>query len=156
MLFVTASLFLLLSQAASQQSPTAPCGDVSTVDDFGPKTAAEARAFLVHFQAAVARDDRKSVASMAHYPLRVQLKGRPTLLKTSASLLHNYPNIFTPAVKNAIKSQSVACLAYASTGYTQERGSATSFAIGNGEVWFNSESEDGPLKIITINNDSPH
>jgi hypothetical protein len=91
---------------------------------------------------------------MANYPLRVQLKGSPALLKTSASLLHNYANIFTPAVKKAIESQSVVCLAYASTGYTPEQASVVSFAIGNGEVWFNGQSEDGPLKIITINNAS--
>jgi hypothetical protein len=92
----------------------------------GPEVAADARAFLVHLQDAVAKDDRNAVSKMANYPLRVLLDGHPALLKTPASLLQNYSAVFTPTVKHAIRDQSVACLGYASSGYTPEQGGTAS------------------------------
>lgn len=144
-----AALVLLLSQTTT--SAVTKCGNVSTVDEFGSETAAKARRFVVQFQSAVAHDKRDQVASMIRYPLRVHLNGQSTLIRTKSSFLSNYTAIITPLIKSAIANQSIKCLGYASSGFTADDGSEASFVIGgDGEVWFDSKTENGPFKVITM------
>jgi hypothetical protein len=132
--------------------PRCESPDASTVDSFGPKVAADARQFLVVLQKAVRSDDRETIASMIYYPLHVYGQAGPMTITTKPDFLQHYNEVLSAQVKRELFRQSVACLGYASSGYTPESGSQAAFVIGShGEIWFLNVGTNDAMKIITIN-----
>jgi hypothetical protein len=111
----------------------------STVDSFGPRAAAGARAFLSELQEAVKGDDKQKVASMVHYPMRLFVGNERRTIPDRSGFLAKYEEILTAHVREAISKQSAACLF----------GNVQGVLVGCGEVWFQEQAEEG-FKIISI------
>ena len=147
--------FASISAYAQGPNSLAKCEnpDINTVDAFGPKTANDARQFLIKLQDAVRSNNRELVALMIHYPLLVANEKTRLKIKSKDEFLKRYDFVWNPQVKRALMSQSVACLSYASSGFTPDEGSQVGFVIGtHGEIWFTTIDETDTMKIITINN----
>lgn len=82
----------------------------STLDEWGPERAAQARSFLAALKLAVRRRDKKTVASTVLYPLRLFVGGRETTVRDSAEFVKNYEQILQPRVVAAIVDQDPDCL----------------------------------------------
>ncbi len=65
------------------------------------------RQFLGELQRSVARDDRRGVSHLMHYPLTVWAAGVRIPIPDSAALLRNYDAVFPPAVKDVIARAEV-------------------------------------------------
>ena len=108
----------------------------------------EVESFLDSLKAAVEIDDRRAVASMVRYPIRVQLDSRATMIASAADFVSRYPDIVNGNVKGAVLAQESAEL------FVNWQG----VMVGRGEVWFSAVYEDPRvdekyhLKIIAINN----
>lgn len=96
---------------------------------------ANAQAFLTSLQTAVRSDDRRRVAKLVHYPLRVNrataasaggAAPTPRNVENAAAFVQGYGTIFTPKVREAVLRQDPAKL------FRNAQGAM----IGNGEVWF--------------------
>jgi hypothetical protein len=112
-----------------------------TVDRMGPEVAQEARDFLGKLRNAVERGDKKQVASMLRYPIRVHFPDKTVVMHNSEEFARNYGRIVNDSVKaKIIDETSSRCLFANSQG----------FMVGDGEVWFD-EFSHGVLKIITFN-----
>src|SRR5262252_6897859 len=99
------------AKAQEFELPEIPAGcRGSTVDIFGPTKATAARSFLVALQTALRKDDRKLIASMVAYPLRLRLSGDGGTIRNRVELLSKYSTVFSPKVKQAILGQSAKCL----------------------------------------------
>lgn len=111
-------------------------------------TAGEVESFLGTLKDAVANDDRRAVASLVRYPIRVQLDGQNTMIASAADFVSRYPEIINDNVKGALLAQETTEL------FANWRG----VMIGRGEVWFGAVYEDPRddetyhLRIIAINN----
>jgi hypothetical protein len=140
---IALALIVLGSCCAFAQGPTSSnqgCSD-STVDDaFGGEMATKARAFLAVLKAEVKMDNRRKIASMVAYPLRVFVGEEKRIVRNPSEFLAHYEDIITPHVKDAILKQSVPCLF----------GNYQGAMIGQGEVWF-QEQRDGAFGIISVN-----
>jgi hypothetical protein len=74
-------------------------------------TDAELLTFFGKFQKAVVANDRKTVASMVNYPLRVNDRaGHRQQIATSAELMRQYDAVFTPAIRQAIATEKASKL----------------------------------------------
>ncbi len=108
----------------------------------------EVESFLDSLKAAVANDDRRAVASLVSYPIRVQLDGQDTMIASADDFVARYPDIVNDNVKSAVLAQEAAEL------FVNWQG----VMIGRGEVWFSAVYEDPRddetyhLRIIAINN----
>ena len=98
-------------------------------------------AFMKDLQSAVAKNDRKAIADMVSYPLRVSGEYR---IHNRTAFLRNYDRIFDPKVRHAIVKQVPECIF----------GNWQGFMAGLGEVWFERSAEDPTFKIISVNTDS--
>ncbi len=144
--------FTLCSLTYAQQK-SASCGEISSVDEFGPNVAAKARSFVLQLKTNVSQNNKAAVAAVIKYPIKVQIDGHSAVVRNRSSFLQNYDKIFTAELQLTLKKQSLDCLAYASSGYTLQNGSSTSFVIGKGgEIWYDSDTDSGPLRIVAINN----
>jgi hypothetical protein len=131
------SLLLLPGQAVAK---TPGCGEDSTVGDYSPDLVKPASEFLAALQRAVAANDRKVVAGMVHYPVRVNgVKGQRAVSSSPDDFVRRYSAILTPHVRDAIAAQRTACL------FANWQG----IMIGKGEVRFDREPEG--MRIITFN-----
>jgi hypothetical protein len=126
----------------AQDRPTAKVGACSnsTVEEWGPERAAQARAFLAALKLAVRRRDKKAVASTVLYPLRLFVGARETTVRDSAEFVKKYEQILQPRIVAAIVDQDPDCLF----------GNWQGAMVGHGEVWFQRQSS-GEFKIITVN-----
>lgn len=89
---------------------------------------------------AVAGDHCEQIASMVHYPLRVNSdKGRHFEIPNHAAFCKSYNDIFTPNVKQAVLSE----------GDTDFFAKGEGVMLGRGELWFSLY--DGKLLIKAIN-----
>ncbi len=108
----------------------------------------EVENFLDSLKAAVANDDRRAVAAMVRYPIRVQLDGQGASIGSAADFVLRYPDIMNSQVRGAVLAQEVKEL------FVNWQG----VMIGRGEVWFSAVYEDPRddeayrLMIIAINN----
>lgn len=141
-------LFLLVwripsAHAQSQQpGPESDCqGD--TVDNLGPKIAAESRAFLSQLKSAISHNEKAKVSQMIKFPLRVNTPRRHLLVANGQEFRDQYSQIITEAIKaKIVDAKSSMCL------FANFQG----FMVGNGEVWF-KEVTPSVFKIVTINVD---
>jgi hypothetical protein len=99
--------------------------------------------FLHKLQVAVARDDRKAVASMVLYPLAVGPKPghKSVMIRNPAAFIRRYRWIVNARVKRAILKQK------ASELFCRDLG----VMIGDGDVWFGLDNYQPQIRIDCIN-----
>jgi hypothetical protein len=103
----------------------------------------QAVAFFEEFQKAVLGDDRITVASMLHFPLRVMLQGKKSLIKNKSQLNSQYGVVFDSAVRCAL----------AQAKRNDVWGNWRGFTVGDGVAWWErSNSPGSSFKVITVNN----
>ncbi len=121
------AMALAFAWLATAAQPKATAADGIADDD--------AQAFLTSLQTAVRSDDRRRVAKLVHYPLRVNrataasvgsAAPTPRNVENAAAFVQGYGTIFTPKVREAVLRQDPAKL------FRNAQGAM----IGNGEVWF--------------------
>lgn len=99
-----------------------------------------AKNFLIELQHALLADDRKKVAGLCRYPLRVNFPKKQILVENRKEFLRKYPQVLTPEVKNAVIQLKTPILA-GWRGFMTERG----------EVWFDLVVGTNVLRVGTIN-----
>src|SRR5690606_1061130 len=103
------------------------------------------RSFLNRLKKAVAASDKRTLAKMMDYPLRVSRDDIKVF--TEKDFIDNYDLIFTPPVVAAVKKQSYGDL------FVRDQGAS----VGNGVVWFTGVCADKPPcnrrtpKVVTVN-----
>jgi hypothetical protein len=101
---------------------------------------------------AVSANDRRAVASLFVYPLRVnRTPTRHFFVETRAELLRRYDAILTPNVRRAIMIQSPDSLSYSWRG----------LMVGRGTVWIDGLCEDARAQkcrfgVVAVNLSQPH
>jgi hypothetical protein len=107
----------------------------------------EVEAFFVSFREAIAKGDKKKVASLMSYPIKVTLKsGRRQKIGNSFEFVRSYDRIFYDEFKAVITKTEVKDLWAKSSGV----------AMPTGEIWFSgivnaNRPESYSIKIIAIN-----
>ncbi len=106
----------------------------------------EVEVFFLSFKDAVGKGDRKKVASLVQFPVRVTLSsGRRMRIKTATEFLRNYNQIFGAELKKLIAETEVKDLWAKSAGVATPRG----------EVWISGIVPNGQenyiIRIIAIN-----
>lgn len=76
-------------------------------------------------QAALAIDDRESIAALVRYPFRTVIDGERYFLESEESVLGFYDDLFTPEVIAAVRAQK----------YEELFVNQDGVMFGNGEVW---------------------
>jgi hypothetical protein len=136
-LAVSAMAINAVGQSAA--TPESACG--SETAESRLKDAPKAMAFFEKLRAAVERNDRKAVAEMVHFPLRVNGKYRVANRK---EFLRLYDRVFDAKVREAINQQRSECIF----------GNWQGFMAGRGDVWFEYRLKDPNFKVIAVNNHS--
>ncbi|WP_150110613.1 hypothetical protein [Granulicella mallensis] len=90
---------------------TAGC-DSSTVDGWGPTSAAQIRAFVVNLQDAIRSNDKTHVASLVHYPIRINYYygSRQLWIRSKRQFVESYDLVMTESLKKAILGESPRCV----------------------------------------------
>jgi hypothetical protein len=108
----------------------------------------EVEQFFISFKDAVAKGDKKKVASLINFPNKVPLaSGRRVILKNEADFLGRYDEIFDETFKQVISQTEVKDL------WANWQG----VAMPSGEIWINriikdvKRAEKYTIKITTIN-----
>jgi hypothetical protein len=93
----------------------------------------EVEQFFISFKEAIARADKKTVASLVSYPIRVNLRsGRSRKIKNVADFIGAYDQIFDAEFRELIRRTEVKDLWAKSSGVATPRG----------ELWFNGVIRD--------------
>ena len=95
---------------------------------------------LTQLQRAVAKHDVATVASLVHYPIKVNPGKRPFLVKNEKAFIKDYDNIITSDIQDAIFKQKYENLFVNSEGAM----------IGDGEVWITGFCRDKSCKQSDI------
>jgi hypothetical protein len=100
---------------------------------------------LTDLQRAVSKHDSAKVASMVHYPIKVNPGNRPFTVKDSKAFVKDYDRIVTQDIAEAIYNQKYEKLFVNSEGAM----------IGDGEVWISGfcldkNCKQSDIKIGTI------
>jgi hypothetical protein len=99
--------------------------------------------FFDKLQTVVGKDDRSSVASMIHYPLRVRLHGKNAVIRDKAQLLRDYDSVFDSPVRCAL----------AHANRADVWGNWQGFTVASGVMWWErSHSPTSPFRLIAVNN----
>jgi hypothetical protein len=108
----------------------------------------EVEQFFISFKEAIAKADKKKVASLVSYPIKVNLaSGRWTKIRNAADFIRTYDRIFDDQFKRLILRTDVKDLWAKSSGV----------AMPSGEIWFNGIVKDAnhlkkyTIRITTIN-----
>lgn len=101
------------------------------------------RAFFDKLKAAVAADDRTTVAGMVSYPLETRIGGKRVKLRDPAHFIASYGQIMTARVKQALAKQD----------YADLFANAEGLMIGDGEIWFSGIGGGTPatVRITAVN-----
>jgi hypothetical protein len=144
---------LMLPVAAAGQAGNCTQTDPSTRPD-----CARAIAFFRDLQSALRKDDRKAIAAMVDYPVRVSLNHKRVRVRGSEQLLAHFDEIFDKDVRCSILEATE----------KDVWGNWEGFMVGRGAIWFDGIIPAGdkpdihvsdywtkyPMKIKTINNGS--
>jgi hypothetical protein len=100
------------------------------VDGWGPTTAAQVRAFVVGLQDAIRSNDRMSVASFVHYPIRVEYYygNRQLWIRSKRQFVESYDMVMTESLRKAILGESSRCVF----------GNVDGIMLVNGSIWIDS------------------
>jgi hypothetical protein len=97
--------------------------------------------FLTDLKAAVAKGDKKRVASMVHYPFSVATQDTQFTIRSEQEFVNKYDQIFPTPVRDLLSRQETRCIS---------RVGSKGFTIGSGEIWFD-RLQDGKVKIFSVN-----
>lgn len=108
----------------------------------------EVETFFLNFKEAVGKGEKRKVAGMISYPIRVTLKsGRRMRLANQSAFIRYYDQVFHEEFKQLIATTETKDLWAKSAGVATPRG----------EVWFsgivkpNKSEDDYEIKIIALN-----
>jgi hypothetical protein len=136
-----ASLVLIVG-ATLHAAQTAPA-DPSALDksiDLSVGNHVRVQQILTTLQRAVAKHDAATVASLVHYPIKVNPGKRPFTVKNEKSFIKDYDDIITHDIQDAILNQKYEKLFVNSEGAM----------IGDGEVWITGFCRDKSCKQSDI------
>ncbi|WP_037288558.1 hypothetical protein [Saccharibacillus sacchari] len=130
----TASAAETSAKTAAQSTQKSNPYEVAGIDD-----PAAFHTFFVKLQQAVAKNDKKAVASMISYPLNVNTNGKTYKFRTPARFIAKYDSIMTPEVKRTL-------------GYAIEEDLFANWQgvmVGNGQLWISQF--DGKIAVYAVN-----
>ncbi len=133
-----ATLLLCPRPAASQVEGSAPFSTAGT-------SAEEVDRAVAALRAALAGDDRASVAAMVEYPLQAWDGRRSVKIKTAKQLLERFDRIFDSSLRATIAG------ARSATAFANWQG----VMFDDGRIWLRPAEEGGALRIVTINEPAP-
>jgi len=146
-----------LAGTAIISTPWTPAADTASAAGASSKTAAQSaqksnpyeaagiddpaafHTFFIKLQQAVAKNDKKAVASMISYPLNVNTNGKTYKFQTPARFIAKYDSIMTPEVKRTL-------------GYAIEEDLFANWQgvmVGNGQLWISQF--DGKIAVYAVN-----
>lgn len=135
---VLASLQCWAQPARAQVEESAPFSTAGT-------SAEEVDRAVAALRAALAGDDRASVAAMVEYPLQAWDGRRSVKIKTAKQLLERFDRIFDSSLRATIAS------ARSATAFANWQG----VMFDDGRIWLRPAEEGGALRIVTINEPAP-
>jgi len=140
-----AILFLLLvpTSAGAQnvlRDTRTPC-TVGRLNEESPETAKSLSAFLETIKSALSSNDKRKLADMSSYPLRVATETGKFKIRSQEAFLQHYEQIFPKSLFDFLKTQQPQCIS---------RVGAQGFTVGLGEIWFD-QYPDGTVKFFAIN-----
>ena len=140
-LTLIAALALIALPARSQTSLT----DLDKSIDLSVGNHVKVHQILTSLQQGVAKHDAATVASLVHYPIKVNPGKKPFTIKNQKEFIKDYDRIITHDIQDAIFKQKYEDLFVNSQGAM----------IGDGEVWitgfcFDKTCKQSDIKIGTI------
>jgi hypothetical protein len=144
-LILIAGTFLHPTLAAAQTSPAASTTALDKSIDLSVGNHVKVQQLLTTLQQAVAKHDAATVASLVHYPIKVNPGKKPFTIKNEKAFIKDYDRIITHDIQDAIFKQKYENLFVNSQGAM----------IGDGEVWITGFCRDkscnqSDIKIGTI------
>jgi hypothetical protein len=100
-----------------------------------------ARNFVLQLQAALARNDRNTVAGMLKYPFDYRGQHKTVPLRNAADALRNYDLVFSAKLREVIAKEKVQDLLADETD---------GIVFGDGLMSINEPWEGGPFKVVGI------
>ena len=101
-----------------------------------------AKKFARHFIQLVRAGDKKSIAKLICFPIRVELNGEKTSIVDEEEFISNYNKIVNKEWKSAIQNAKVDEMFYNYMGYS----------LGDGKIWFSTQIGKDGYWIYAINN----
>ena len=98
------------------------------------------QAVITKLQTAVAAGDAAKVASLAQYPIGVDIGGKNTVLKSEKEFVARYKEFMTPDISKAIVETKYADL------FVNYKG----VMFGRGEAWINGICKDSACKAFDV------
>jgi hypothetical protein len=123
----------------AQSTPAAPTALDKSID-LSVGDHVKVHAILAQLQAAVAKHNAPAVASLVHYPIKVNPGKKPFTLKNEKEFIKDYDRIITHDIQDAILKQKYENLFVNSQGAM----------IGDGEVWITGFCRDKSCKQSDI------
>ncbi len=139
LLLIAGSLFPSTFLAA-QTAPAAPLSALDKSIDLSVGNHVRVQQILTTLQQAVAKHDAATVASLVHYPIKVNPGKKPFAVKNEKSFIKDYDGIITHDIQDAILKQKYENLFVNSEGAM----------IGDGEVWITGFCRDKSCKQSDI------
>jgi hypothetical protein len=130
--------------AAQTNPPGAPAAFDKSID-LSVGNHVKVQQILTKLQQAVAKHDAATVASLVHYPIKVNPGKKPFTVKNEKAFIKDYDGIITHDIQDAILKQKYESLFVNSQGAM----------IGDGEVWItgfclDKSCKQSDIKIGTI------
>lgn len=100
----------------------------------------EYHAFFDQLKDNIVHQNKKAVAAVVNYPLRVDIDSKRILIKNQRQFIQHYAQIITPRVRQAVADQQFIGM------FLNYRG----MMFGNGEIWFSGICLDKTCKNVTV------
>jgi hypothetical protein len=126
--------------AAAQTAPPTALTALDKSIDLSVGNHVRVQQILTTLQQAVAKHDASTVASLVHYPIKVNPSKKPFTIKNEKAFIKDYDRIITHDIQDAILKQKYENLFVNSQGAM----------IGDGEVWITSFCRDKSCKQSDI------
>jgi hypothetical protein len=130
----------LLSPAQSSQTAPATPTALDKSIDLSVGDHVKVHQILTTLQQSVAKHDAATVASLVHYPIKVNPGNKPFVVKNEKAFIKDYDRIITHDIQDAIFKQKYENLFVNSQGAM----------IGDGEVWITGFCRDKSCKQSDI------
>jgi hypothetical protein len=138
-LTLIAGAFLSLALHAAQTTPTAPTALDKSID-LSVGDHVKVHTILTQLQQSVASHNASAVATLVHYPIKVNPGKKPFTVKNEKAFIKDYDRIITHDIQDAILKQKYENLFVNSQGAM----------IGDGEVWITGFCRDKTCKQSDI------
>jgi hypothetical protein len=139
-LILIAGTLLHPTLTAAQTSPAASTTALDKSIDLSVGSHVKVQQLLTTLQQAVAKHDAATVASLVHYPIKVNPGKKPFVVKNEKAFIKDYDRIITSDIQAAIFRQKYENLFVNSQGAM----------IGDGEVWITGFCRDKSCKQSDI------